>query len=81
MVHNGLNIYPNPSNGNLTIDLTTPLQLGTLKIITPSGQTIFENTNLNESSLSINIQNQPAGIYFIEIHQHEMVYRSKVIKN
>jgi hypothetical protein len=81
MVHNGLNIYPNPSNGNLTIDLTTPLQLGTLKLITPNGQSIFENTNISGSCFSINIQNQPAGIYFIEIHQHEMVYRSKVIKN
>ena len=62
--HN-LNIHPNPSNGVFVVDhnYKAPIQIEVMSI---TGQIILKS-ELTENSNVINLSNQPAGMYFINV--------------
>lgn len=71
-----INIYPNPSSGNLNIDIDGEAEL---KIYNISGQ--FMGTYvLHAGSNQIDISNFTAGMYFSEVHQNEKVFRQSIVK-
>jgi hypothetical protein len=41
---------------------------------------IFEKQNQSSNPFTIDLSNQPQGIYFVEIRQAENVWRSKIVK-
>ncbi len=77
----GISVFPNPTSGQVEIVLNTPLKNGKLKVLNVTGQTIIEKTNLNGNSFSVNLDEQAKGVYFIEISQSGMIYRTKVIRD
>jgi ubiquitin len=59
--------YPNPSNGNVTIDLNRPFSKINIKVNNIVGQTILERNFENTDKINFEI-NENSGIYFVEIH-------------
>ncbi len=75
---NQISIYPNPSNGIFTIQNFTNSQIQNLIITDITGKIIKQFTIYN-SQFTINISNQPAGIYFLKINSNDGIYTEKII--
>ncbi|MCY7410920.1 MAG: T9SS type A sorting domain-containing protein, partial [Chitinophagales bacterium] len=78
-------VYPNPSNGNFTIEIIRQTAISgqtDIKIENTLGQIIFsstENNFYNNWSKSIDLNAQPNGIYFLKISASEKIFSSKII--
>ena len=73
-------IYPNPTKGNLTIQV--PSQISTdysIDIFNSIGYSIFQEEKVSLSKLSIDISTQAKGIYFVRIIAEKMVFLQKVV--
>ena len=68
LLHQLSNIYPNPNNGNFTLNYSGNEQLKKMKVIDISGRTVqsisLENFN---NSQDVNLSNLSKGMYFIII--------------
>jgi hypothetical protein len=73
--------YPNPCGNFFSLDLTKTITQGRLRIFDLLGQLVLELSEVSGDSFTIDIGSRPAGIYFIEIHENEMSYRSILVKN
>ena len=65
-----LQLYPNPTDGRLTIDLTAFLeQAATLEILDLNGQLILrrELGLIEQSTERLDLSAYPAGIYFVRL--------------
>ena len=60
-------IFPNPATNNITI--TTELAASEISITNTTGQNVYQKT-INKSSLKIDVQNFPKGIYFVNVNNH-----------
>ena len=80
ITENNFTIYPNPSNGIFTIDLLTSVGLSNVKITDITGKIIYkEQFTIHNSQFTINLTNQPAGIYFLNIQTETGIYTEKII--
>ncbi len=81
LTHN-INVFPNPSNGILNINIPlTETHNSTLEIVNSLGQSVFElaeNTSGNYEK-RIDISSQPAGMYYIILKAGDEVWKGKVI--
>lgn len=75
--YNELNIYPNPSNEKLYVDLNI-YNLSTIKLINQLGQIVFEE-NIEKQILEINTSQYTNGIYYLSIQTHDLTVMKKVI--
>lgn len=80
---NPIRIYPNPSQQNLTVELSKPLQgKTTLELIDFSGKILYNRTVDGEyQNVEIQTSDVPPGIYFLKIINGFDHYLEKVIKN
>ena len=78
---NFLSIYPNPSGERITITTIKPLTNAYLRILTITGQLIFEKTNLAGNRFDTSVSELTNGIYIVELIQNDTTYRSKFVKN
>lgn len=70
-----INIYPNPTDGIFIIDRF----LGSIEIYNIQGKIIYSSSQINPSNHTIDISNQPQGIYFIKMNDGEKYYSRKII--
>ena len=70
----GFNIYPNPSNGVINLDL--PEGPTTVEITDVTGTVIF---TADYAPSKIDLSNQPKGIYFIKIKTETGIYTEKLV--
>ena len=82
----GVNVYPNPTTGIFTINLkesARPLRVlesvSNLQITDITGKTI-KQLSIDSYQLSIDLTNQPAGIYFVKIQTESNIIIKKIIK-
>lgn len=74
-----LRAYPNPSNGNVTLDLS-PLKgsHANVKLVDVTGRTIETFITNGESRLAL--QQQAPGVYFVEVtDENKSVYTTRVV--
>lgn len=76
-----LSLFPNPANENISFTFETPMNNGRLKILSPSGQLIKEENNINGNIANVNVSDISAGIYFVELDNSGTISRLKFIKN
>jgi len=76
-----LKVYPNPTNGYLTVDLGKETSITNIYIYNFSGSLVFEKEIKNAQNQVIDIQKLNTGIYFVKIIGPEKVYSKKIIKN
>ncbi|MFT6167737.1 MAG: hypothetical protein ACJASF_002437 [Vicingaceae bacterium] len=77
IVEENINIYPNPSNGSLTIDFRT-IQIKEIRLINLLGKIIHSQELRKEKSIDIN--NLPQGYFFlIMIDQYNQTISKKIV--
>ena len=73
-------LFPNPATNNLNLQLPTLIQNGTLKIISLTGQTVFEKQNINGSDFNFDVSSLNSGLYLIQVADEQNKFSSKFIK-
>lgn len=79
---NELFVYPNPTNGNFNIRMTTKTNKVTTEIINLAGQIVLTNTyNVagNKIDQAINATNLPKGVYIVKINDGDTTQTKKLI--
>ena len=81
LADNGLNIFPNPSKGTLTLYTTNAYKQAEVSIINPQGQVVFdEKLNFEaRGTQNINISGLPKGLYFLRLRTGSTVEVEKII--
>lgn len=75
-----ISIYPNPTNGEFTIDKAEVLKgESTLKVYSTLG-TLVQTIHLNSAENKINVSDIPSGIYYITIENDSRLYRASLLK-
>ncbi len=81
VINNQLSIYPNPTSGQFTIKLNVNQNGYTLEIYNVMGEKIYQSAN--KSPLGdlgvINLNSQPAGLYFVYLKSDKGVEVGKVL--
>jgi endonuclease I/chitodextrinase len=72
-------IYPNPSNGNFNVIFDDSNGLHSVEIISLLGQKVFENNNVQSSSISVT--NLQKGTYLIKITKDSKSVVKKIVVN
>lgn len=75
---NDIEIYPNPSNGLVFLDLqnkTHPFE--NIKVFTIDGKVVFEHNKFNNNALDLTFL--PNGIYYMTIKDESITYRKKLV--
>jgi Zn-dependent metalloprotease len=81
-LNNNLNIYPNPTNGQFTIDKINSIDLFSAEIRDINGRFIKEiDLSQMQSSQSIDISEFSTGLYFMKINSTKGSGVIKIIKN
>jgi hypothetical protein len=77
-----INIYPNPSNGQINIKINKFVGKVNLQIIDLNGRVVYslKNTDFNVEK-SINLNNLESGMYLVKIEGDELNYTKKIILN
>jgi|GEM_PF-2020333 len=74
-------IYPNPAKNNVTFQLNNELFIKQYKIYNLKGKLqINKLTNIHSKELNINIEDLPAGNYFIEIQTKNKIINKSFLK-
>lgn len=73
-----LEVYPNPTKGELVIPVTEDDINIHVSIMDNLGKEVYRSNEIRHGN--INIENLTAGIYFYTIHKNGQVYRGKVVK-
>lgn len=74
-----MDLHPNPNNGNFTISFMKQPENATLSIYDLLGNYVLKNILINQLTNDINLNNQPKGIYFIEIISGKEKNISKIV--
>lgn len=73
-----LHCYPNPSNGQFTIETTQGFKV--LRVFDLSGKVIFETRNLYSSNYEMDLGSQNNGLYLIEVtFENGQLMRNKLL--
>jgi len=73
-----LKIYPNPSNGLITIEKENNQQKYNIRILNNLGRLILQK-DFEDKQTQIDLTDQPAGIYTIQLVEENKIYQQKVI--
>ncbi len=74
----GLSVYPNPSNGEFTVELNNGINK-TIQVTDIAGRVVLTTTSLNDK-VNVNINNLTNGIYFVKIVSNNVTEVIKVVK-
>lgn len=73
-------VYPNPTSGQLFLDLRQIVAEGSLGIYTLNGQLLNQQTLDNQRYTSLDMSDLPAGIYMLQVISQDQVAVLKVVK-
>ncbi len=75
-----VNIYPNPVNDILQIQLTALTQNSSINVYDMSGRNVLVYNTVGNSSI-LDVSSLTPGVYILEVHTDKGISRKKVIKN
>ncbi len=81
---NGFQVYPNPSAGMVTVDLSGALSSTSFKILNELGQTVFSGKIEPASgsfSKTVDLKNNQPGIYFLSVETENKIITCKLVLN
>ena len=74
-----LSVYPNPTNGNFSIDLGSIYESSAVKIVDISGKLIDSKTITQSQVLNLNIK-EPSGLYIVSVQAGDKKANIRLIK-
>ncbi len=74
-----LTLYPNPSNGSLTLEMTEGTAIGSYSIFNLTGQLMMQGKE-NNASTTINVEDLPKGVYSIQWMANGQLVNKKFVK-
>lgn len=74
-----INLYPNPSKNEITIDFGTKENF-LISIISITGKEVYRLNNLNGTSTKVSLTNLKQGIYFVKVQSNTFQKTIKLIK-
>lgn len=77
---NAIEVFPNPSSGQMTVQVNHPFNKAFVKLYSITGQILMEENNILGNNFTFDISQEPSGIYFLEIKQDGNVSRIKLVK-
>lgn len=78
-----INVYPNPTTGILTIDLSD-IELQdemSIRIFDLQGNLVVETSSSNEQNISLDLSALPSEMYLLQLSSSELSYLQKVVKS
>jgi hypothetical protein len=76
-----LSVFPNPTNGHITLSLgTSQNQKALVEIYNLQGAQVFSKTFQNSSSATIDLTGNSAGIYVVKVIADGACYEEKIVK-
>ncbi|MDF1672114.1 MAG: M43 family zinc metalloprotease [Vicingaceae bacterium] len=76
--NSNINIYPNPTKGNINVSFENNTD-ATIEVFNMVGKLITSNTIASKNFISININNQPVGVYFVKVKSGDSTETQKVM--
>ncbi len=74
-----IKIYPNPSNGLLTISSSKSIQHMNVQIHDVNGRLVYTKDYQNSTTNSIDLRDQAKGMYFIKLKIDNEIIQSKIV--
>lgn len=73
-------IYPNPSAGNFTIELSSSIWNNyTIRIMNSIGQVVYNQSGINTNSYTVKDLNLQKGVYYIEVQSNNHKNTQKIV--
>jgi len=76
---NGMEIFPNPSNGMFSIQQQSGTKQQTIEIYNILGEKIYSTTSDTKATYDIDISHSPKGIYFVKLNDGEKIQTEKIV--
>jgi hypothetical protein len=80
-LENFVNVYPNPTNGLITIHVTKHIENGFIQIEDINGKIVRNISNLNQGENSIDLSQTMNGMYLVRINIDSGEYITRIVKN
>ncbi|MCF6185277.1 MAG: T9SS type A sorting domain-containing protein, partial [Bacteroidales bacterium] len=77
-IENGITVYPNPADNEITIKFTKNIENVKIKIFNSLGQIVYSSNTKNDFE-KIDISKFTSGIYLISILNNQYVYTKKIV--
>ncbi|MEO5673749.1 MAG: T9SS type A sorting domain-containing protein [Chitinophagales bacterium] len=81
----GISVYPNPSNGIFTIEFTDAGGIASIEVSNTMGQILISSMyivdGMDARKKTVNLKNEPSGMYFIKIKTAKDFLNQKVLIN
>lgn len=75
---NGVEVYPNPTSGEFTIELSNS-SAKTIEVLDLTGRVVYSNTAASEK-VKVNLSTLANGIYYVKIQTKSSTEVIKVVK-
>ena len=72
-------VFPNPSNGTMTLQLSTALGNGTVKVYDLNGRVVYNQEAVLEGSVNIQAQDLSTGVYLLQVQSDQISETVKLI--
>jgi len=72
-----IQVYPNPASS--TVNVTSDLDIRSIEVLSYSGQTIFNNQNVNARISRVNVSGLVDGVYFMRVTTTQDIRTVKII--
>jgi regulator of protease activity HflC (stomatin/prohibitin superfamily) len=69
-------VYPNPSNGNFTIQLPAVFENSKVSVLNITGQEVYSTDIINNTALNLNVA---AGNYFLKIQHEKYTINKRIV--
>ena len=80
-IESGFSVYPNPTNGNLTITFANSTK-GSVKVISVLGEEVFnEAFNQTTEKLNVDLTKYESGMYLVQITSNNTTVVKRIVKN
>ncbi|MBU2020137.1 MAG: T9SS-dependent M36 family metallopeptidase [Bacteroidetes bacterium] len=81
IIEESLRIFPNPTNGEITISVDPTAKMDEISIVDLNGRTVKTIKNVSGNQTTINLNQFNSGIYFVTILSNDNKITRKIVKN
>ena len=78
-IYDGLSLYPNPTRGNMHVELGKVANNLELQLVNLSGQVVKQARYVDVAELELNMSDLESGIYIIQMKLDDMVLMRRVV--